>query len=40
MFGQDANWGRVLCALGYAGANLHISNIAVSFVSQAGRVDV
>lgn len=40
MFGQDANWGRVLCALGYAGANLDISKIAVSFVSQAGRVDV
>ena len=40
MFGQDANWGRVLCALGYAGANLDVSRIAVSFVSAAGRVDV
>ncbi len=40
MFGQDANWGRVLCALGYSGAKLDIAQVAVSFVSAAGRVDV
>ena len=40
MFGQDANWGRVLCALGYSGADLSISRVNVSFVSAAGRVDV
>ena len=40
MFGADANWGRVLCALGYCGANLDVNKIDVSFVSPAGRVDV
>ena len=40
MFGADANWGRVLCAIGYSGAETDVSKIAVSFVSKAGRVDV
>lgn len=40
MFGSDANWGRVLCALGYCGADLDVGTIDVSFQSEAGRVDV
>ena len=38
MFGADANWGRVLCALGYAGADLDVDKIGVRFVSRAGEV--
>ena len=40
MFGADANWGRVLCAIGYSGAQVDISRIDVSFRSAAGQVDV
>ena len=40
MFGADANWGRVLCALGYAGQDVDVTKIDVSFVSDAGRVEV
>ena len=40
MFGADANWGRVLCAIGYSGADVSINTTAVSFVSEGGRVDV
>ncbi len=40
MFGSDANWGRVLCALGYAGCDIDVTLIDVSFKSSAGVVDV
>lgn len=40
MFGADANWGRVLCAIGYAGAQVDIGKIEVSFQSSAGEIDV
>lgn len=40
MFGSDANWGRVLCALGYAGADLDVTKIDVRFRSGAGEVFV
>ncbi len=40
MFGKDANWGRVLCALGYSGANLDIGKIDVTFRSAAGEIAV
>ncbi len=40
MFGADANWGRVLCAIGYSGAPVDVHKIAVSFRSAAGQVDV
>lgn len=40
MFGSDANWGRVLCALGYAGAAIDVSKIDVSFRSRKGIVPV
>jgi len=40
MFGADANWGRVLCALGYADADFDISRTGVCFASAAGSVEV
>ena len=40
MFGSDANWGRVLCALGYSGADIDVHTVAVRFVSRAGEVAV
>ncbi|MEZ4626996.1 MAG: bifunctional glutamate N-acetyltransferase/amino-acid acetyltransferase ArgJ [Eubacteriales bacterium] len=40
MFGADANWGRVLCALGYAGVPTDVTKVGVAFVSSAGAVDV
>ena len=40
MFGADANWGRVLCAIGYSGANVDVSRIGVSFRSAKGEIEV
>ena len=40
MFGADANWGRILCAIGYSGANVDVSRIDVSFRSAAGEIPV
>ncbi|HPE15845.1 MAG TPA: bifunctional glutamate N-acetyltransferase/amino-acid acetyltransferase ArgJ [Oscillospiraceae bacterium] len=40
MFGADANWGRVLCALGYAGAAFDPEKTDVSFASPAGEIAV
>ena len=40
MFGADANWGRVLCAIGYSGADVDVAAVDVSFESMKGRVDV
>ena len=40
MFGADANWGRILCAIGYSGAEVDVSKVAVSFVSSAGEIPV
>jgi len=40
MFGSDANWGRVLCAIGYSGADVDVNKIGVSFRSKAGTVEV
>ena len=40
MFGADANWGRVLCAIGYSGADVDVSKIDVAFRSQKGTVAV
>jgi glutamate N-acetyltransferase/amino-acid N-acetyltransferase len=38
MFGADANWGRVLCAIGYAGVHVDTSKIDVSFRSAKGEI--
>jgi len=40
MFGSDANWGRVLCAIGYSGADVDVNKVDVSFASKAGKIDV
>ena len=40
MFGADANWGRVLCAMGYADADYDISKTSVAFRSMAGLLPV
>ena len=40
MFGADANWGRVLCAIGYSGADVDVDGVAVRFASPAGSVAV
>ena len=38
MFGSDANWGRVLCAIGYSGATVDVNKVRVSFVSSKGEI--
>lgn len=40
MFGADANWGRVLCAVGYSGANVDVSKVGVTFASSKGEITV
>ncbi len=40
MFGSDANWGRVLCAIGYSGATVDVNKVAVSFESEKGSIPV
>ena len=40
MHGADANWGRVLCAMGYSGAQFDQNKVDVSFESEAGSIDV
>lgn len=40
MFGEDANWGRILCAVGYAPAEFDIGKVAVDLVSEKGRIHV
>ncbi len=40
MFGADANWGRVLCAMGYSGAEFDVEGVTVEFVSKEGTVRV
>ncbi len=40
MFGSDANWGRVLCAIGYSGVPVDVSKVDVSFQSKKGEIAV
>ena len=40
MFGADANWGRVLCAIGYSGADVDVERVDVAFRSEKGTVEV
>ena len=40
VFGEDANWGRVLCAIGYADADFRIDRVGVSISSKNGAVEV
>lgn len=40
MFGEDANWGRILCAIGYAEADFDIDRVSVDLASENGVVGV
>ncbi len=40
MFGADANWGRVLCAIGYSGADVDVHKVDVAFRSEKGTIVV
>ena len=40
VFGSDANWGRVLCAMGYSGVDFEVSKTNISFSSEAGKIPV
>ena len=40
IFGADANWGRVLCAMGYSGVDFDPDSVDVAFESNAGRIKV
>ena len=40
IFGADANWGRILCAMGYSGVQFDPDEVSVAFESAAGRIDV
>ncbi len=40
MFGADANWGRILCAIGYSGAAVDVNKIDVAFRSAKGEIPV
>ena len=40
MFGADANWGRVLCAIGYAEAEFDINKVDVDLASSKGKIAV
>ena len=40
MFGRDANWGRILCAIGYSDADLDINKVSVTLASSAGDIHV
>ena len=39
-FGADANWGRILCAMGYSGASFDPSSVSVTYMSNAGMIAV
>ncbi len=38
MFGSDANWGRILCAIGYSGATVDVNKVDVRFKSKKGEI--
>ena len=40
IFGHDANWGRILCALGYSGAKFDPENVDLYFVSKSGKIHI
>ncbi|MBQ8512758.1 MAG: bifunctional glutamate N-acetyltransferase/amino-acid acetyltransferase ArgJ [Clostridia bacterium] len=40
MYGADANWGRIICALGYAGCDIDTAKIGISFRSAKGDLPV
>ena len=40
IFGHDANWGRILCALGYSGVNFNPERVDIWFESKAGKLQI
>ena len=40
MFGADANWGRILCAVGYTDAEFNVDRISVHLASAKGDIQV
>lgn len=40
IFGHDANWGRILCAMGYSGVSFDPEKVDLSFMSQAGQIAI
>lgn len=40
IYGHDANWGRILCALGYAGVEFDPENVDLYFESKAGKIHI
>lgn len=40
MFGEDANWGRVLCAMGYSGVTFDTSKVDIVYKSKKGSIDL
>ena len=40
IFGHDANWGRILCAMGYSGAQFDPERVDLYFESAAGRIQL
>ncbi len=38
MFGSDANWGRILCAIGYSKCDVDVNKIDVKFISKGGEI--
>ena len=38
MFGEDANWGRILCAMGYSGITFNPVAVDISFISAKGEI--
>ena len=40
MFGSDANWGRIMCAVGYANADCDISKVDITFANEVGAEEV
>lgn len=40
IYGHDANWGRILCALGYSGAKFDPEKIELFFESKAGKIQI
>ena len=40
IFGHDANWGRILCAMGYSGAQFDPEKVDLYFESKAGKIQI
>lgn len=40
IFGHDANWGRILCAMGYSGAEFDPENVDIFIISENGRIQL